>query len=287
MAAGKTTQENDRGPGKDHQHRRGLVRRAAVALLLSLTAAIGSPQELTPVVNSAFIPGELLRFKVYYDSYLTGKVVAGTASLEVKFEKKDFEGRPVYHTVGEGKSKGAFNFFFKVEDRFESYIDAEFLFPLYFIRRTREGDYRKNDEVRFNHQKGSAVSRSKTKKIPPGTQDIISAFYYARTIDISGLKPGDYFNMPFYLDDSVYVSRVYFDSRETVKTDAGTFKCMKFKPMVATGGVFGQPYPMAVWVTDDQYRIPVLAQSAVIVGSVKMELVEYKGVPGVPPSRIP
>jgi hypothetical protein len=255
--------------------------------LLSLAGLIVFSQEPVPVVNSAFIPGELLRFKVYYDSYLTGKVVAGTASLEVKFEKKEFEGRPVYHTVGEGKSKGAFNLFFKVEDRFESFIDAEFLCPLYFTRHTREGDYKKNDEVRFNQQIGSAVSRYVTKNIPPGTQDIISVFYYARTLDISGLKPGDYFNMTFYLDDSVYVSRVYFEARETVVTYAGTFRCMKFKPMVATGNVFSQPYPMAVWVTDDQYRIPILAKSDVIIGSVKMELVEYKGLPGVPPSRIP
>jgi hypothetical protein len=48
--------------------------------------------------------------------------------------------------------------------------------------------------------------------------------------------------------------------------------------MVATGNVFSQPYPMDIWITDDKNRIPVLARSAVIVGSVKMELVKYQGL---------
>ena len=48
--------------------------------------------------------------------------------------------------------------------------------------------------------------------------------------------------------------------------------------MVVTGAVFSQPYPMDLWITDDKNHIPILAKSAVIVGSVKMELVKYKGL---------
>jgi hypothetical protein len=243
-------------------------------------------QDLVPVTNNAFIPGEKFNFIVYYDSYLTGKVTAGTASLEVGFQKKTIEGREVYHAIGTGRSKGAFNLFFRVDDRFESFIDAEYMVPWYFIRRSREGDFKKEDEVKFNQFTGSASSRAANKTIPKGTQDIISSFFYARTIDISGLKPGDYFPMSFYLDDSLYVSRIYFEGREVVRTEAGTFRCMKFKPMVVTGNVFSQPYPMNVWVTDDPYRIPVLVRSAVIIGSVKMELAGYQGLAGTPPSLV-
>jgi hypothetical protein len=35
---------------------------------------------------------------------------------------------------------------------------------------------------------------------------------------------------------------------------------------------------MDIWISDDQNRIPVLAKSAVIVGSVKLELIDYKGL---------
>ena len=61
-------------------------------------------------------------------------------------------------------------------------------------------------------------------------------------------------------------------------TELGTFRCLRFKPMVATGNVFSQPYPMDVWVTDDKNHLPVLAKSVVIVGSVKLELISYSGL---------
>ncbi len=254
-----------------------------IFVLLFSPCAVFS-QSLQPVVNDAFIPGERFTFAVYYDSYVTGRVTAGSASLDVSFQKKQIDGRQVYHATGAGKSKGAFNLFFKVEDRFESFIDAEYMVPLLFKRKTREGDYRKEDEVRFNQFMGTASSRTINRQIPRGTQDFISAFYYARTLDLSKLRPGDYFPMSFFLDDSVYVTRIYFEGTETVTCEAGTFRCLKFKPMVATGNVFSQPYPMTVWVTDDKYRIPVLLKSAVVVGSVKMELTGYQGLAGVPES---
>jgi hypothetical protein len=249
-----------------------------VFFILHSSFFIGSAQPLMAVKNTSFIRGEKLKFKAYYDSFVTGKVTAGIATLEVKFEDKKIDGRSTYHIIGEGKSKGAFNLFFKVNDRFESYTDEEYLVPWTFIRNTREGDYVMNDEVRFNQYSGNFSSRKANKKMKPGTHDIFSAFYYCRTLDFSNLKMGDRFPVSFLLDDSVYVSLIEFAGREDVKISLGTFHCLKFKPMVATGHVFSQPYAMDIWITDDPNRMPVLAKSAVVVGSVKLELTEYKGL---------
>jgi hypothetical protein len=250
-----------------------------VGLIIGLFSSAGvKGQELKPVKNTAFIRGEYFKFRAYYDSYLTGKVTAGVATLEVKFENKPVDERNTYHIVGTGRSKGAFNLVFRVNDRFESYMDEEYLVPRIFLRETHEGDYTKTDEVRFNQFSGSYSSRTANKKMTPGTHDILSAFYYCRTLDFSNLKMGERFPVNFMLDDSVYVSLIEFAGREDVITDLGKFHCLRFKPMVATGTVFSQPYPMDVWVSDDQNRIPVLAKSAVVVGAVKLELVEYKGL---------
>jgi hypothetical protein len=235
-------------------------------------------QSLKSIKNEAYTHGEKLKFRAYYDSFLTGKVTAGIATLEVEIEDKFLDGRPVYKIIGEGFSRGAFNWFFKVEDRFESYIDEEFLVPWLFIRRTHEGDYMYNDDVRFNQFTGAALSTRANKKIPIGTFDILSAFYYARTLDFSKALPGDIFPISFYLDDSLYLSQIQFAGREEVIIDLGHFKCLRFKPMVAKGNVFSQPYPMDIWVTDDKNHLPVLARSAVIVGAVKLELIHYKGL---------
>lgn len=225
------------------------------------------------ITNQAFQKGEKLEFRVYYDAMLTGKVTAGYASLEVKSGQKTINNRPVYHVVGEGRSRKAFDWFFKVRDRFESFFDTEAFIPYIFIRRTREGGYVKDDDVKFDHNLEYASSRNALKKIPAGVQDVISAFYYARTIDFTNAKIGQNFPVPFFLDDSVYISVIQYHGIEKVSTSFGTFRCLKFKPMVATGKAFSNPYPMTLWVTDDYNRIPILGESAVVVGSVKMELI--------------
>ena len=248
----------------------------SVILHCSLLSVSG--QELKTVTNTAFIRGEKFKFKAYYDSFVTGKVTAGSATLEIKFENKKIDGRNTYHIVAQGKSKGAFNFFYKVDDLFETFMDDEYLVPWTFSRRTREGDYKKEDDVRFNQYSGNVSSRTANKKMKKGTHDILSAFYVARTFDLSNLKIGDRFPVDFYLDDSVYVSLIEFAGREVIVTGIGKFRCLKFKPMVATGKTFSQPYPMSLWVSDDQNRMPILAKSDVIVGSVKLELIEYTGL---------
>jgi hypothetical protein len=260
-------------------------------LFLTMLIALGSlfivnAQHLVQVRNTAFIRGEKLKFKAYYDSFVTGKVTAGLATLEVKFEDKKIDGRSTYHIIGEGKSKGAFNLFFKVNDRFESFMDEEYLVPWSFLRNTHEGGYSVDDEIRFNQYSGNFSSHKANKKMKTGTQDIISALFYCRTLDFSNLKVGDRFPLTFLLDDSVYVSLIEFAGREDVVTELGKFHCLRFKPKVATGNVFSQPYPMEVWISDDQNRIPILAKSAVVVGSVKLELIEYKGLANPPTSLV-
>ena len=245
---------------------------------VALLHLLASTQPYRSVENTAFTRGEKLTFRVYYQSMLTGKVTAGEANLEVKKKSATKNGRESYHIVGTGHSKGAFNLFFKVNDRFETFVDEEAIIPWYFIRRTREGGYKKDDEVTFNQSKGIAVSRNAVKKIPPNSQDILSVFYYARTLDITGVMPNESFPLSFFLDDSLYVSKIVFLGREQIKTEVGTFNCLKFKPMVIKGEVFSEPYPMELWITDDKNRVPVMVSSAVIVGSVKMELISYEGL---------
>lgn len=245
---------------------------------LMLSNSFVMAQSMRYVENTAFDRGEKLTFRVYYQSFLTGKVTAGEAKLEVKKKSITKNNRSTFHIVGTGQSKGAFNLFFKVNDRFETFIDEEALIPWYFIRRTREGGFKKDDEVTFMQQRGVAVSRNAIKNIPINTQDILSVFYYARTLDITGMQPDESFPLAFFLDDSVYVSKIVYLGKEQIKTELGTFNCLKFKPMVIKGDVFSEPYPMELWITDDKNRLPVMVSSAVIVGSAKMELVDYEGL---------
>ena len=253
------------------------MRNTLVFVLLISSISVFA-QSYRSVSNTAFVRGEKLTFRVAFNSALTGSITGGKATLEVKKDNKIINNRNTYYVVGEGKTTGFIELFYKIHDRFESYFDEEALISWKFTRRTRENDYKKDDLVIFRQHDRLAVSMTKVVKVPANVQDILSAFYYARTLDISGLKPGGIIEVPFFLDDSVYYSKVIFKGRETVKTKLGKFRCIAFSPMVATGYAFDDPYPITVWISDDANRMPVLIESEQSVGRARVELISYSGL---------
>lgn len=219
-----------------------------------------------------------MRYRVFYDSWVTYWMTAGYGTVEISPDPAEINGRKAYHITVDGKSANIFNVFFKVRDKFESYIDEEALIPHKFIRYTREGGYKKDDTVYFDHQAKKATSMRKVKDITTNVQDIVSAFFYVRSWDFDTAEVGDKYYLDFFLDDSLYHGEILFQGREVIKTDFGKVSCLKFKPRVAVGEVFADPYPMEMWVTDDKNKVPVLMKSAVFIGSVKIELIEYRGL---------
>ena len=55
---------------------------------------------------------------------------------------------------------------------------------------------------------------------------------------------------------------------------------------MAKGEVFDEDYPMTLWVSDDKNHIPLMLESEVIIGSVKIELIEYKNLNNPLSSRL-
>ena len=225
------------------------------------------------VRNDAFTTSEVLEYRVHY-----GPFSAGEARLEVMPEITTFGNRRVYHVVGTGKSTGAFDMFFKVRDRYESFIDSQSIIPWYFIRRVNEGGYLINQNVTFNHFQNKAISEKATISVPEQVQDLISAYYYARTINFDTLKLNDIVPMHTYLDDEVINLNLRYLGKEKIKTGMGTFNCIKFIPVLLVGRVFKDDDDMTIWVTDDKNRIVVRAQADVLVGSIKMDLKTFSGL---------
>jgi thioredoxin-related protein len=246
-------------------------------LIFSSIIVCAAQNELRQVKNEAFLPGEILKFRIHY-----GIVDAGEATIEVKKDLKNFGGRECYHFIGIGKSVGAFDWFFKVRDRYESIVDKEALIPWFFIRRVNEGGYIINQNVTFNHFNDSAKSEKATISVPDNCQDLVSAFYFARTLDFTGAKEGDIFEISGYLDDAIFPMNVKFVGRENIKSKKGTFRCLKLRPMLQEGRVFKDQEDMTIWVSDDKNKIPVRVQTEIAVGSIKMDLVDYENLANTP-----
>ena len=230
--------------------------------------------DLPHVKHKAFQVGEKLRYRVTY-----GFMDAGEATLELKSTTKKGDGRELIHAVGIGKTLGGFNTFYRVFDKYETFFDKSGVFPWFFKRRVDEGGYKISQDYSFKQADNKVVTdKGKTFKIPSGTQDMISAFYYARTLDLSNIKKGKTFEFKVFMDDEVFNLKIRYLGTENISVRKGTFKCYKFGPVMQKGRYFKKEEDVNFWITADDNRIPVLVKANIPVGSVKLQLVEWSGL---------
>ncbi|HET7117134.1 MAG TPA: DUF3108 domain-containing protein [Hanamia sp.] len=244
-------------------------------LLLLLTNFSQHDEEFCGVRNTAFKAGEEVTMEVYYTT-LGLYVGAGEAKFTTTLEK--FNGVPVYHCVGTGKTYSFFDNFYKVRDRYETYIDTATMLPVKFIRNVYEGGSTIYNNVTFNHNAGTAVSTRGVFKVTSCIQDVISSVYYARNIDFSKYKPGEKIPFDMFLDDEIYHLYLRYEGKENVKTKYGKFRAIKFKPLLIKGSIFQGGENMNVWVSDDANHLLLRAESPISVGSIKVDMMGYRNL---------
>ena len=253
-----------------------LILTLPVGLSFSQSENAMTPNALKPAKTKAFHVGEQLNYRIHY-----GIINAGVAELKVT-EENMRGSTPVVHMVGTGKTVGMAEWFFKTRDRYETYMDTEKMVPVEFIRDVNEGGYKINRHLYFDHNsytvKDTKAPQKGTMDIMDNTQDIFSCFYYARTLDASQLKEGDMLQFNMFLDHELYPFGLRLVGREWVKTDHGKIKCLKFQPILQEGRVFKDKEGMIIYISDDENKIPVLIESELLVGSIKVELTDYKGL---------
>lgn len=231
-------------------------------------------KEIPSKPNEAFKEGEILSYRLHY-----GMMDAGVILMEVKPHLIDVAGRKVYHVVGNGYTKGTFEWFYKVRDRYETFIDKDAMLPWMFVRRCDEGGYIINQDYTFNHYTNKVdVGAGEKVDIPAGTQDMISAFYSARNIDLTNAKIGDVFTINSIVDKEIWPLKIRYVGKEKIKCDIGTFNCVKFRPIVQKGRIFKREDDLNVWLTDDKNHIPLRAQAKLVVGSIKLDIVSAKNL---------
>lgn len=239
--------------------------------LFFLTATVGQQK---PTV---FKSGEWLRYKMSYSGFLR----AGTAILELS--EKDFNGKKVFYTKGTGWTSGAVKWFFKVEDRYESYFDKDTIKPYLFKRKINEGGYKKHRITSFNYKSNKAyvqdfTLQKDTSVVFSRVQDMLSAFYYLRNYNVKNMKKGEEIGIDMFMDSQVYPFKLRFLGREILKTKFGTLKTMIFRPLVQSGRIFKAQESVTLWITDDANKIPVKLSADLSVGSLRADLEAYKGL---------
>lgn len=246
-----------------------------LAVLFTSLMAVAQQNEFCGLRNISFIEGERLYFKVYYNM---GRIWVGAGEATFNVTGEDMNGRRVYHIIGDGKTMKSYEWFYKVRDRYESYIDAGTLLPVRFIRNVNEGGFKIYNNVTFNQNIGQAVTTNGIFNVPKCVQDVLSAIYYARNIDYNKYQPGAKIPFTMFLDDKVYNLYIRYLGKEQIQTRYGTFNTIKITPLLIEGTIFKGGEKMAVWVTDDNNHLPVRVDSPILVGSVKVDLMGYENL---------
>jgi hypothetical protein len=243
-------------------------------VMLSQGSLYKSNSSLRTINHSAFAEGERLVFDVGYSFIIAGEAVMSIPKTDSVF------GRSVYQVLFTVNSTKTFSWIYKVEDRYETYLDISGVFPWHFTQKVREGSYRRDFSAWFDQVRNMAFAGDKQYPIPPYVHDAVSAFYFVRTLDYSKSRVGEKIMLENFFKDTTYSLAVKFLGRQRVGVDAGTFDCIIVEPLMKEGGLFKSEGRVLIWLTDDERKIPVKVSTKVVVGSIDAELREYSGING-------
>jgi len=243
-----------------------------LSLVVLSIFTLGNAQKLDNIKS-----GEVLNYRIHY-----GILNAGTATLTTL--KTTYQGKPHFYVKGYGKTTGAVRAFFKVEDNYESFINYNTGLPSFYVRNVQEGGYTQHLQTAFNHENQTLVLTDKEKnsskiiKSVKDVQDMLSAFYYLRSLDASELKVGTTKKLNVWIDDELFPFQVKVVAVENVRTKFGNINCLKIVPQVMSGRVFKDKEGVTLWVSNDRNYIPIAIKAELAVGSLKASLDSYKNV---------
>ncbi len=190
-----------------------------------------------------FGPGERLEYDVKM-----GVFSVGEATLEVE-GVDTVRGHPSYHVSMslEGGIPLA-----RVDDYFQSWLDAEMLISRRFHQQIREAGYESDRHYEILPEEGrwertdADDGGEMTTNFP---LDDISFVYYVRTLD---LTPGKEYRFDRYFKEDGNPVVVQVVGRDRIEVPAGTFETVVVRPVIQTDGLFGEGGEAELHFTDDE-----------------------------------
>lgn len=254
-----------------------------VAIMLS--SFTSGRNDIFPLVqNESFTKGEVLEYKMSYGIFTIGK--GSTVIHDTYFKMNN---RECFKVDVFGQTTGMVNWVADVNDQWGAYIDTVALLPHMTYRKIREGKYKKDEVITFNHatrkieakvlnQKTGQFKEPEYFDAPPQVRDLIAGFMFMRTQDFSKIKVNDTIVVEGFFEDTVYKLKILYKGKETVRTKAGKFNAIVLKPLMPDNKLFNGENSITAWFSDDKNRIPIKISANMFIGSAGVELTSYAGV---------
>ena len=254
----------------------------ALFLLLTNNALLQANSD-----DIAFKVGEKISYDLYYNWGLIW-IHAGNADFATY--STTYKNNPSYVFSVTGHSLHSFDKFYLVRDTFMTIVDKKTFLPHYHKRVVREDSYWAQDEYWFTKADSDKVSvvtdchrrrgvrNIDTLSINKSVTDLITAIYKVRNTDFSKIKKNEKipFSIIFDDDDKPYNLWLSYQGKEQITLrNKQKFNCIKLKPLVIKGDVFKEEDAMTIWITDDLNRVPVMIETKIRVGSLKVMLKRF------------
>jgi hypothetical protein len=251
-----------------------------LAGVFSSTSKTAVREHAAPV--SRFTVGEHLEYRVHY-----GFINAAEATVDVSNKIHQVNSRPCYRVDVSGRTTGAFDLVTRVRDSWQSYIDTSTILPQEFYMSQREGKYRKDQRVKFDHSADKILAKdaetTKEHRAPNNIHDLISGYYYLRTVDFGRMNEGDVVGVKAFYDNEFYDMRVKYMGREVVNTKFGKINAFRVIPMLPNkNNFFEDSDSIRLWISDDVNKVPIKVEVDLAIGSIEMDLKKYKGLKAEP-----
>ncbi|HET6761252.1 MAG TPA: DUF3108 domain-containing protein [Gemmatimonadaceae bacterium] len=234
------------------------------------TSETAAQTVVASAVERAKVPfgvGERMVYDVRF-----GSLKGGRAHMEV-VGLDNLRGRPAWHTAFWVQGG---NFLYRVNDVYESWMDAETLSSLRFVQELEEGG--KDTERRYEIYPERAVfvqtskKPSKEEKSVSQPLDDGSFLYFIRTIP---LVVGQTYDFHRYFRPDRNPVRIRVLRKERIRVPAGTFNAIVLQPVIKTKGIFSENGHAEVWLSDDDRRIMLQLKSKLSFGSLNLFLKSY------------
>lgn len=225
--------------------------------------------------NEAFGYGERFEYNVGYKF-----IVAGTGYLQIGSEPETRYGRECYKIQFEVRSLESLDWLYRVRDVYTTVMDVGGLFPWEFTQRIREGNYKRDSKAFFDQVNRKSLFQDSIYETSEYIHDILSAFYYARTLDLGSMNKGHVFYLKNFFDGKTYNLGIKIHGKQTTEVDAGKFRCVVVEPLIVEGGLFKADGSIFIWLTDDDRKMPVKVAAKIPIGFVEAKLTKYRGLRG-------
>jgi len=239
---------------------------ASAAPLTTTQPAAAAPAAVKPARPPLpYSAGERLAYDVKFSSIDVGDAVMEVLGLE------NVRGRQALHI--RFNVKGG-TLFYKVNDRYESWIDTVNLVSLRHWQQIDEGSYERERKYEIMPEIG--VYKENDKPTQPTVAEPLddgSFFYFLRTIP---LEVGKTYTFDRYFKPDRNPVTITVVRRERIKVPAGTFDAIVLHPTIKAKGVFGEGGQAEIWVADDSSRIMLQMKSKLKIGSLNLYLKQIR-----------